>query len=135
MDKNYLLKIIKKNFIILSKDEISEKIGEISYFDPKRFLTKLIRQQNNKLDDEQYQGLLHSYFFDVINPLVKDLKEDSCKFDPRKGACGIFNPRNASLADAAQLVISVYYHYPNICLPSLMYSFIRLVLKEKILLV
>ena len=124
MDKNYLLKIIKKNFIILSKDEISEKIGEISYFDPKSFLSQLICQQNDKLDDEQYQGVLHSHFFDVINPLVKDLKEDS----------SVFDPRNASRADAAQLVISVYYHYPAICLPSLMYSFIRLVLKEKILL-
>ena len=135
MDKNYLLKIIKKNFIILSKDEISEKIGEISYFDPKSFLTQLIRQQNDKLNDEQYQGVLHSHFFDIVNWLVKDLIEDSCKFDPRTGACGIFNPQKADRADAAQLVISVYYHYPAICFPPSMYSFIRLVLKEKILLV
>lgn len=135
MDKNYLLKIIKKNFIILSKDEISEKIGEISYFDPKSFLTQLIQQQNDKLDDEQYQGVLHSHFFDIVNQLITDLKKSANLFDYRMGTCGIFNPQNASQADATQLVISVYYHYPAICLPELMYSFIRLVLKEKILLV
>ena len=135
MDKNYLLKIIKKNFIILSKDEKKKKIGEISYFDPERFLTKLIRQQNDKLDDEQYQSLLHSYFFDVISRLAKDLKEDSYMFNRPKEIYGIFKPLNADRADAAQLVISVYYHYPAICFPPSMYSFIRLVLKEKILLV
>ena len=122
MDRNYLLKIIEKNFIIFDKDEISKKITDNYWFD--ELLRKLVQEQSNKLDEEELRGSLHIVFCKATENILKRIRHDcNYSFEWEK------------IADTSLLIISIYYHYSAICEPVLMYNFIRKIMKEKILLV
>ena len=84
----------------------------------------LLKQQNSKLDEEEYLGTVHQVFYEIIQHTAIRILHPSS------------NPLSMEqTADTSLLIISVYNEYDAICYPSLMYKFLQLVLKEKILLV
>ncbi len=121
MDRSYLLKIIEKTFMVFDKDELSQKIADNPLFDKR--LKKYIQEQDSSLDNQEYLPIYHRRFYDTIMNLLRKFNREGYDFEQERQA------------DAALLAISIYYHYSAICLPCLMYRFIREVLKEKILLV
>lgn len=126
MTRDYLKKAIKKNFFeLLDRDEITDCVEKNEIFkEYGSFLPALLRQQNPKLDEEEYLGTVHQLFYEII----------------QRTAIRIIHPSPDPLsmeqtADTTLLIISVYNEYDAICYPSLMYKFLQLVLKEKTLLV
>ena len=125
MTREYLKKAIKKNFFgLLDRDEIADCVETNEIFQKYGdFLPALLKQQNSKLDEEEYLGTIHQVFFEIIqNTAVRIIHPT-------------INPLSLEqTADTALLIISVYNEYDAICYPSLMYKFLQLILKEKILL-
>lgn len=120
MDRDYLLKIIEKNFILLTKDEISQKIAYSTYFDED--WKQLIKEQSEKLDDRYCTH--HYRKFDVT------ISKILCEIQNKPDLYQLMH-----IAEASLLVVSIYYHYSSVCFESSMYEFFRAILKEKILLV
>lgn len=121
MDRSYLLKAIERNFFIFDKDELSQKIANSQGFEER--LKSLVERQAGCLNDSKYLSVQHALFYKTIEELLKKMKQN------------LYAHEEEMLADKSLLAISIYYHYSAVCLPTLMYVFIRNVLKEKILLV
>lgn len=121
MNRNYLLKIIEKNFFILDKNELSREIANNPFFNQN--LKNLIAEQNISLNDKEKFAMYHSWFYGTIEELLQKFSYNSNEIAQEK------------LADASLLVVSAYYHYSAICSSATMYRFLRNVMKEKILLV
>lgn len=120
MDRNYLLKIIEKNFFVLDKDELSREIADNPFFN--QSLKNLITEQNSSLNDKKMLPMYHSWLYETIVTLRQKFIYDDCDYEEEK------------IADASLLVVSAYYHYSAICSSTAMYGFLRNVIKEKILL-
>ncbi len=127
MTREYLRKAIKKIFIglLLDRDEIADCVETNEIFKKHGdFMPALLKQQNSKLDEEEYLGTVHQVFYEIIQHTAIRILHPSS------------NPLSMEqTADTSLLIISVYNEYDAICYPSLMYKFLQLVLKEKILLV
>lgn len=125
MKREYLLKVIDKNFWVLSKDEISEQIDKIKSSLPDSVKTSL-KTQNMVLASDG-KKLFHPYFSEEISNIKQRiLRETDCPFP---------NPlRMEVLFDQSLLLISIYYRYPEAMYDNVMAELLRLVLKEKILL-
>ena len=126
MDREYLLQIINTNFhsVLLSKDEIAQKVENNFFFKKCEVILELLERQDAQLNDIGRQPFLHIYYW----KLVKSIMDSIQKIDH-------FPIDENTVADTALLVISIYKEYSAVFYPFLMYSFLRLVLKEKILLV
>lgn len=128
MDRKYLLKIIKKNFPILSMNEISQKIKNHHNFNDT--LKRLIQQQNTELNNEENQNILN----DWLSESVYYIADKVIKLKNSQDEKYIIDEIE-ELAEISLIIISAYYQYSAICHTQLMYGFVHLVLTEKILLV
>lgn len=127
MTREYLRKAIKKIFIglLLDRNEIADCVENNETFKKYgNFLPSALKQQNSKLDEEEYLGTVHQPFYEIVQYTARRIIHPSS--DPLS---------MEQTADTALLIISVYNEYDAICYPSLMYKFLQLVLKEKTLLV
>lgn len=126
MNREYLLQIINTNFhsVLLSKDEIAQKVKQNSYFKEYEVISELLERQDAQLNNIDRQPFLHIYYWELVKSIMDAIRKAD------------LSPKDENtIADAALLVISIYKEYSAVCHPFLMYSFLRLVLKEKILLV
>ena len=126
MDREYLLQIINTNFhsVLLSKDEIAQKVKQNSYFKEYEVISELLERQDAQLNNIDRQPFLHIYYWELVKSIMDAIRKAD------------LSPKDENtIADAALLVISIYKEYSAVFYPFLMYSFLRLVLKEKILLV
>ncbi len=120
MNRNYLLKVIEKNFFVLDKDELSREIADNPFFD--QSLKNLVVEQSISLNDKEMFATHHSQVYETIKELLRKFSHNNYDYEQEK------------LADASLLVVSVYYHYSEICSSTAMYVFLRNVIKEKTLL-
>ncbi len=120
MDREYLLKVIEQKFFVLDKEQIAQKVeNNISFAQSQ--LTPLFQKQDPKLDDTRLHKYLHACFFDVFQKFKQNLeKARSIK-------------SLADSADTAVLIISIYYHYPQICTPLLMFEILHEIFRSKLL--
>lgn len=126
MKRDYLLKVIDKNFWPLSKEEIAKQLSTVSLNLPD-FLKSFLRQQDASLSAIENLKNFHPYFYEAVQTVERRVdvlveKVHPCPMDMEK------------LFDEALLIISIYYHYPAVLHNSIMAEFIRFVLRTNVLL-
>lgn len=71
MNRNYLLKVIEKNFFVLDKDELSREIADNPFFD--QSLKNLVVEQSISLNDKEMFATHHSQFYETIKERFESL--------------------------------------------------------------
>ena len=126
MTREYLIKVIDKYFWVLSRQEISEQIPTSNIALPD-FLLSYLKQQHDILNDISKRSAFQHYFYDAVDVTSRLITCETKQTLP--------NPlKMEKMFNEALLLISIYYHYQAVMLPNTMAAFIRLILKEKILL-
>lgn len=124
MDREYLLKVINKNFFLLNRDEIANAAKNNWIFRKQTTFLQFLQNQDSRLSDPESLRLFSPYFHSIVEEVSASIQR------------GRLNPiTEIGYADTSLLILSAYNEYPAICSDSIMFAFIRLVLKEKILLV
>lgn len=126
MKRDYLLKVIDKNFWPLSKEEIARQLSNVKLNLPD-FLKEFLQREDDSLHTMENLKNFHPYFCEAIRTIedrVDRLVEDR---HPNPIYLG-------QLFDEALLAISIYYRYPAVLYSNVMAEFIRFVLGTKILL-
>ena len=110
MERNYLLKVIRKRYILLDKKEISFAVDGNSLFDNK--LQRLIKEQNPCLDDKECLPVQHRLFYEVMLSLLEKLLD-----------CETSEFKLINAADNVVLVLSIYNAYSAVSTPAAVYRF------------
>lgn len=107
----------------MTKDEISQKIANAYYFDD--YLKQAIKEQSEKLDDPNCWK--YDRKFDETISKMLYLIDDRINNHDRYTLMNV--------ADSSLLMISIYYRYSSMSNEMVMLDFLRIILKEKVLLV
>ena len=75
MNRNYLLKVIEKNFFVLDKDELSREIADNPFFD--QSLKNLVVEQSISLNDKEMFATHHSQFYETIKELLRKFSHNN----------------------------------------------------------
>lgn len=126
MEREYLLKIIERNFFVLSKEEIADRINKssLTISDTNKVCLKDQYPQLNEIENRVF---LNPAFCDNVADLTHRISEIS-----NKSSVNVL--KLEKIADDTLLLISIYYHYQAVLYDNIMLRFLRLVMKEKILL-
>lgn len=127
MTRDYLLKVIDKNFWPLSKDEIAQQLSTVPLNLPD-FLKEILRQEDESLSAPVNLKNFHPYFYEALRTVENRLEALGEQMHP--------NPLQLEkIFDEALLIISIYYRYPAVLFSNTMAEFIRFVLRTNVLLV
>lgn len=133
MDRDYLITIISglltgKKLLKLSSSEISEKISKTNLPISNKMKSLLNNKKRDELDNEEHICMNHT----MLYPAVRNLSTE-IMLATREGKFS--DQKMAKIFDDVVLLLSIYWEYKAVLRPESMYVFLRLVLKEKILLV
>lgn len=125
MDSNYIKTIIEHHFkfLLKTRQELSECIEETGLFSDRSNLVGFIKEGGYQLVYKDWQALFNLSVDDELRKILLDFKS--------RQNVGV----KWSYVDRAIVILSLYYHYPSICRPIIMYGFIRELLVNKIVLV
>ena len=77
MNREYLLQIINTNFhsVLLSKDEIAQKVKQNSYFKEYEVISELLERQDAQLNNIDRQPFLHIYYWKLVKSIMDAIRE------------------------------------------------------------
>lgn len=105
MERNYLLRVIRKKYTLLGRNEISARVEGNGIFC--QTLQNMLKEQHPSLDDREYLPRYHRLFYDTVAAVIQSL--DTCL---EKDITFM------KALDNVILVLSIYNEYSAISAPS-----------------
>ncbi len=106
-----MLRLLKKNYTLLDKDEISAAIDGNSFFDDE--FQRLVKNNSPLLNDKESLPKFHKMCYNLVETLIG--KFDDCKKSEYQ---------LVKIIDTVVLILSLYNAYSAVTCPSLIYRLI-----------